>query len=164
MRTQQYRLLTVIVAAGLSICSNVYADNPHEIAHGKYLVEISGCNDCHTPGYGQSGAKTPEADWLVGDSLGFRGPWGTTYPANLRQFIGGLTENQWIAKARNLKTRPPMPWWALNAMTDKDLKAIFVYVKSLGVTAHAVPAYVPPGQTPHTAYIQWPAPPKLSKK
>ena len=26
----------------------------------------------------------PEAQWLTGDSLGWRGPWGTTYPECLK--------------------------------------------------------------------------------
>src|SRR4051794_39593567 len=53
-------------------------------ARGKYLVQIGGCNDCHTAGYAQNGGQTPTTDWLTGLPVGFRGPWGTSYPANLR--------------------------------------------------------------------------------
>lgn len=40
------------------------------IERGRYLVEIAGCNDCHTLGYAQSGGQVPESTWLTGDSLG----------------------------------------------------------------------------------------------
>ena len=55
-----------------------------QIERGRYLVKISGCNDCHTAGYAMTGGNIPESQWLMGDKLGWRGPWGTTYPANLR--------------------------------------------------------------------------------
>ena len=54
---------------------------------GRYLVKIAGCNDCHTTGYAEAGGKIPEKQWLTGDQLGFRGPWGTTYPINLRLYM-----------------------------------------------------------------------------
>ena len=71
-----------------SLCTSA-ADVPRvsdaeRIRQGRYLVEIAGCNDCHTAGYAPSGGKVPEAQWLTGDALGFAGPWGTTYPGNLR--------------------------------------------------------------------------------
>lgn len=31
-----------------------------ELERGHYLIKISGCNDCHTPGYRQSSGKIPE--------------------------------------------------------------------------------------------------------
>src|SRR5882672_998171 len=46
---------------------------------GSYLAVIAGCNDCHTPGYAESGGKVPESQWLTGTLLGWSGPWGTTY-------------------------------------------------------------------------------------
>ena len=49
-----------------------------DAARGKYLVQIAGCNDCHTPGFMQKGFDVPESDWLVGVPVGWRGPWGTT--------------------------------------------------------------------------------------
>jgi uncharacterized membrane protein len=41
-----------------------------EAARRKYLVQIAGCNDCHTPGYATSGGKVEEKLWLTGDQLG----------------------------------------------------------------------------------------------
>ncbi len=83
--------------------------NADQIQRGRYLVKITGCNDCHTPGYGLSGGKVPESLWLTGDKLGWRGPWGTTYAANLRLYMHGLSEAAWVKTAKNLKARPPMP-------------------------------------------------------
>ena len=127
---------------------------------GRYLVIIGGCNDCHTPNYAPSGGKVDEKEWLVGDTLGWRGPWGTTYPVNLRQYMQNIGEKEWVAKAKKLETRPPMPWFNLNQMTDNDLRAIHRYIRSLGPAGEAAPAYVPPTQEPKPPYITFPAPPK----
>lgn len=127
-----------------------------EIERGRYVVMIGGCNDCHTAGYGDIDAKTPENERLEGDTLGYRGPWGTTYPTNLRISIGNKTEAQWVKYAKTLSTRPPMPWFNVRAMTDADLRALYQYVKSLGVAGKAAPAFVPPGNQPKMPYVLWP--------
>ena len=96
-------------------------------------------------------------DRLKGDTLGFRGPWGTTYPANLRLLIGKMTEDQWLKYGKSLMTRPPMPWFNVRAMTEADLRAVYQYVKSMpGGAGIAAPAYVPPDKQPKPPYIQWP--------
>lgn len=50
-----------------------------DIKRGRYLVKTVGCNDCHTPAYGLKYGEVPEKDWLIGDQVGWKGPWGTTY-------------------------------------------------------------------------------------
>jgi mono/diheme cytochrome c family protein len=130
------------------------------IDRGRYLVKITGCNDCHTAGYAPTAGKVPESEWLTGDVLGFRGPWGTTYPSNLRQFMAKLSIDQWLAFAKKGETRPPMPWFNLRDMSDADLRAMYAYVRSLPVAGKPAPAYLPPDQQPAGPYIQWPAPPK----
>jgi len=131
-----------------------------QIDRGRYLSMISGCNDCHTPGYLFTEGKVPENLWLTGDKFGWRGPWGTTYAANLRSFVGAMTEDQWVALARSFKARPPMPWFDVNVMLDEDLKAIYQFIRYLGPGGDAAPAYVPPDQEPKTPYALFPAPPK----
>lgn len=131
-----------------------------QVQRGRYLVKITGCNDCHTAGYAEAGGKVPEPEWLKGDSLGWRGPWGTTYPVNLRLYMSGMTEAQWVRRAKTLETRPPMPWFALHDMSQQDLKAIYQYVKYLGPAGEPAPAFVAPGTEPRTAYIQFPQSPK----
>ena len=81
---------------------------PGDSARGKYLVDTSGCIDCHTPW--KMGAKDPEPDlsrhlsghpealkmppapvlpqgpWLVtmaATNTAFAGPWGVSFTANL---------------------------------------------------------------------------------
>ncbi|MDH4245230.1 MAG: hypothetical protein OEV38_15905, partial [Nitrospira sp.] len=58
---------------------------------GRYLIKIAGCNDCHTTSYAEAAGKIPEQDWLKGDSIGWRGPWGTTYASNLRLYMQNLS-------------------------------------------------------------------------
>ena len=131
-----------------------------QIQRGRYLVKVTGCNDCHTAGYAMSGGKVAESQWLTGDKLGWRGPWGTTYPVNLRLYMRDMTEAQWVQRAKTMETRPPMPWFALHDMSDQDLKAIYKYVRAIGPAGEPAPAYVPPHQEPKTPYVQFPAPPK----
>ena len=131
-----------------------------ELARGRYVVQLGGCNDCHTPGYGMSGGKVPEAQWLVGDAIGWQGPWGTTYPANLRLYFQSMSEAQWLKTAKSLKTRPPMPWFTLHEMTKSDLRAMYRFVRHLGPAGQPAPAYVPPGGNVATPVITFPAPPK----
>lgn len=134
--------------------------NGKYIERGRYLVKITGCNDCHTAGYAQNGGQVPEKEWLLGDRLGWRGPWGTTYPANLRVSMNGMSESDWIKTAQTVKMRPPMPWFALRDMSKEDLRSIYRFVRHLGPAGSAAPAYVPPDRTPPMPYVQFPAPPK----
>ena len=162
MSIEKSLLLIALTTVGFCTSILAFSSDLQQIdeSRGKYLIEIGGCNDCHTAGFAPSGGAIPEAKWLLGDLLGFRGPWGTTYPTNLRQYIQSFSEDEWVSYAKNMKTRPPMPWWALNAMTDGDLRAIYRYIKGLGFVKTTIPSYVPPGEDPNTPYIQWPEPPK----
>jgi mono/diheme cytochrome c family protein len=121
------------------------------IERGRYLVTISGCNDCHTPGYLEQGGKTPAGQWLMGSPVGYQGPWGTTYASNLRLVMSRMTEAQWLVHARQ-ERMPPMPWFNLEAMTDADLKAVYAFVRSLGAPGVPAPAYVAPGGKVTTPY------------
>jgi mono/diheme cytochrome c family protein len=127
---------------------------------GRYIVQVAGCNDCHTAGYIERNGAVPEQEWLKGSPLGWRGPWGTTYASNLRLYIDGMTEDQWLAVARALRSRPPMPWFNVQALTDTDLRSVYQFVRSLGPAGTAAPAFVPPGQPAPPPYVQFPEPPK----
>jgi len=155
---------TAAIAAAFAVTTAVAAGPPKSsdplVERGRYLTVIGGCNDCHTPSYAMSGGKVDEKQWLTGDALGWRGPWGTTYPVNLRLYMQTLAEKDWVAKAKKLETRPPMPWFALNHMTETDLRAIYRFIRTLGPAGDPAPAYVPPTQEPKPPYVTFPAPPK----
>ncbi len=129
------------------------------VERGRYVVEIGGCNDCHTPGYAMSDGKVPEREWLTGDRLGWQGPWGTTYPPNLRQFFARTSEAEWLKMARHANYRPPMPSPSLRAMSDEDLRALWHYVRSLGPGGETAPAYVGPERAPAGPVVRFPATP-----
>ena len=101
--TQTAAALALALAAGA-----VMAQSPDRVARGKYLVNTSGCHDCHTPF--KLGANGPEPDmsrmlsghpqdlkmppvtalpkgpWLVVSSAtntAHAGPWGVSFTANL---------------------------------------------------------------------------------
>ena len=130
-----------------------------EASRGKYLAQIAGCNDCHTPGYTGAAGKVDEKLWLTGDQLGWRGPWGTTYASNLRLRVKDMSADQFVKFARS-EFRPPMPWFNLRAMTDRDVKAIYAYLKHLGPAGQPAPQYVPADKTPVGPFVQFPEPPK----
>lgn len=98
-------------------------------ARGKYLVETSGCHDCHTPwamgpdgpapdmsralsGHPQSlqmppVPKLPEGPWLVisaASNTAYAGPWGVSFTANLtpdkETGLGKWTERNFIETIR----------------------------------------------------------------
>ena len=160
MTTPLAAVRVAIGALALAFTVPAARAEPGKIERGRYLVKIAGCNDCHTPGYAPSAGKVPESAWLTGDALGWSGPWGTTYPSNLRIALSKMSEAQWVKNARSVEYRPPMPWFALRDMKDQDLRAIYAFVRQLGPLGDPAPAYLPPGQAPKGPAVQFPAPPK----
>lgn len=134
---------------------------------GEYLVTILGCNDCHTPGtfYGSPDFTRR----LSGSELGWRGPWGVSYAANLTPDLdtglGYWSEQQIVdalrtginADGRTLTAA--MPWMNFSIMTDDDAFAIAAYLKSIPAVSHAVPKPVPPGQKVDGPIVEFPPPP-----
>ena len=53
----QAALLVILAWAALPGMA-IAAGKADEIKRGRYLVETSGCNDCHTPGYAQRTARS----------------------------------------------------------------------------------------------------------
>ena len=148
----------VVIAAGApaertAVAKKFAAATPQTpVERGRYLARTAGCNDCHTPHYPEKAGDVPEREWLTGVPVGFQGPWGTSYPANLRLVLNDMTEAQWLARARQ-PMRPPMPWFALRDMSDDDLRAIYAYVRTLGPAGVPAPAAAAPGARVDTPYI-----------
>ena len=155
-------VLGALLAVATSTCV-AFAGNTGKkdalLERGRYLAVIGGCRDCHTPGFFLSEGKVAEKEWLTGDRLGWNGPWGTTYAPNLRLFMANMTEKQWLGFAKTVKLRPPMPWYALNKMTDRDLRAVYRLTHRLGPAGEPAPEYLPPGKTPEGPYVIFPQPP-----
>lgn len=132
------------------------------LERGRYLVQITGCNDCHTHDYDTNAGKVDEKLWLTGNSLGWQGPWGTTYPPNLRTHMQLLTEDQWLVEARAREMLPPMPWYYFRVMSEEDLRSIYRFIRSLGPGGEPAPANLPPGTEPPLPVIKLVAPPGAS--
>jgi mono/diheme cytochrome c family protein len=123
---------------------------------GEYLTLVGSCNDCHTQGWSESQGKVPPGDRFAGLNVGFRGPWGTSYGKNLRTIVQRQSEDRWVETlktADNGDGKPPMPWWNTALMSDRDLRAMYRYVKSLGPKANGVPRALPAGREPTGPYI-----------
>ena len=113
------------------------------VEKGRFLVKRLGCNDCHTNGYLQSKGNIPENKWLTGDTVGWRGPLGTSYGLNLRLLFDTFKEEEWVEMAKTLTSRPPMPHTILNAMNNDDLRAIYWFIRYLGPSGKPAPAFEP---------------------
>jgi mono/diheme cytochrome c family protein len=148
-------IVAALIASGAEAQEKV-AKASADVNRGRYLVATSGCNDCHTPGYPVSGGKVDEKLWMTGDKLGWRGPWGTTYASNLRLTASRMTETQFVALARSPQLRPPMPWFVLRDMNERDVRAIYRYLKHAGPAGEPAPAYLPPDKTPNPPFVQFP--------
>ena len=148
-----------LVAGALLIVSSLAQAQDSKVQRGRYMVLTGHCNNCHTAGYAQREGNVAEKDWLMGSGAqGWRGPWGTTYASNLRINVNAMSEDDWLGYMKNLKARPPMPWWSTRATTDEDLRAMHAYIKQLGPAGAPAQPYLPPDQEPKPPYIQYPAP------
>ncbi|MBL8446333.1 MAG: cytochrome C [Zoogloeaceae bacterium] len=158
MKLPTSTLFAAIVLAAVHVPAQAGA-NDREVARGRYLVQVSGCNDCHTDGYMPRSGKVPEAEWLQGSGMGFAGPCGVTYASNLRLIVQDMSAETWRAHAR-AERRPPMPWFNLARMSDGDLNAIYRYLKHAGPAGVPAPTAIAPGQPIPTAHIVFvPQPP-----
>jgi mono/diheme cytochrome c family protein len=123
---------------------------------GEYLTLVGSCNDCHTQNWVESKGKVDPADRFAGMNVGFRGPWGTVYGKNLRQIAQHITEDRWVrilTTADSGEGEPPMPWWNTAKMNERDLRAMYRYIRSLGPKPNGIPRGLPPGKEPTGPYI-----------
>ena len=136
------------------------------IARGRYLVTVTGCNDCHTPGTLFGAADTTRL--LSGSEVGWKGPWGVSIARNLtpdmETGIGSWTEDQIVTGIREGRRpdgsplMPPMPWPDFAALTDDDAHAVAQYLKSSPAVRHPVPAKVTDAKAFKGPVIPFPPP------
>lgn len=133
-----------IVPAGVQL--NLAGKNRALVGLGSYIVNTTGCNECHThPAYAPGGDPfkgEPEmvnaAQYLSGGRM-----FGPFVSANLTpDFAGrpaGLTLQQFVQTLRtgHNPNDPPgeiiqvMPWPAFGKKTDRDLTAIYEFLRSI---------------------------------
>jgi mono/diheme cytochrome c family protein len=116
-----------------------------QIARGRYLVVISGCSDCHTPGalLGSPDMKR----YLGGSDVGFSIPGagvfvGQNLTPDKETGIGSWTSDQIVTTIRTGTTpdgrtlSPVMPYPALSHLTDEDAQAVAAFLKSIPAVDH----------------------------
>lgn len=98
-------------------------------------------------------APAATGPWLWGGAAtntAFWGPWGVSYAANLtpdaQTGIGGWRAEDFIQTMRTGKhlgvgrqVLPPMPWSSFGQLTDRDLIAVFSYLKAQPPIRNLVP-------------------------
>ena len=160
------RLLGGLTMAVVLLASTAAMAND-AVKRGAYLVHITGCGDCHTPGYFLG--KPDLAHPLSGSDVGFEVPglgifWGPNLTPDPETGLGKWSAADIIAAVRTgvtpdgQKLAPVMPSAGFAALTDADADAIAAYLKSLPPTRRAVNAPVKPGEKPTGLYFKILAP------
>lgn len=142
------------------------------VDRGRYLVNITGCHDCHSP---KSQGMTPDPTRLLSgrpsttkmptkadgeihtslDLTAWWGPWGQTVASNLTPDTAtglpsrGYNEKTFVATMRSGKkpngtaVLPPMPIEVYQNLTDDDLRSIWMYLATLKPIRNAILAGIP---------------------
>ena len=138
-----------------------------QIERGRYLTQIGGCGDCHTPGHFLGNPDMSR--FLGGSDVGFEVPGvGIVYGPNLTPDdatgLGAWTADQIVDAIRTGATPegrglvPVMPWPNLAALSDEDAYAIAAYLQSLDPVSNNVPGPVPAGE-PAPSFVMRVVPP-----
>jgi mono/diheme cytochrome c family protein len=121
-------------------------DRSDAVRYGEYLAgPVAHCMDCHTP-RGTDGRPDRERPGAGG--MAFRGPWGTSFAANLTPDpdtgIGRLDDGQIVAAIHGARrdgqrVLPPMPTaHYTGGIPEADLRAIVAYLRTLRPVRNAV--------------------------
>jgi mono/diheme cytochrome c family protein len=145
--------VTVIGLAGAATTAPPTAAERGVLERGRFLVTYGGCNECHTPGWVESDGRLPASRWMTGSTVGFRGPWGTIYPANVRLWFRESSEADWLHAVETRGGHPPMKWTDLRALSIADRRAIYRFIRSLGPAGTPAPNDLQPGVEPNTPYL-----------
>ena len=160
---------SVIVAISVVTSRDAVAQDA-QIKRGKYLVTLSGCNDCHTPGY--FFGKPDLARFLGGSEVGFEIPGlGVFHGPNLTP-DGDTGIGKWsteeivtaITKGKRPDGRelaPIMPSHAYANLTSEDSRAIAAFLKGLPPVKNKVPGPFGPNDKP-TSFVMKIVPPEAA--
>lgn len=126
-----------------------------QVARGKYLATMSGCNDCHTPGY--FFGNPDDTKFLGGSDVGFEIPGlgvfvGRNITPDEETGIGKWTTKQIVTAIQTgqrpdgRELAPIMPWHAFAQLTPEDAGAIAAFLQSIKPVKNAVPGPFKPGE------------------
>ena len=137
---------------------NVFGTKPDKtdmVKYGQYLVQSSGCADCHTPMV--KGEPVPGKEFAGGFSVNLT-PTNISTTANItpdpETGIGKLSKEDFLNKFRAFRnpsafvTVQPdqfqtfMPWQLFSGMTDEDLGAIYEYLRTIKPVNNKVEKFV----------------------
>jgi mono/diheme cytochrome c family protein len=154
------QIVTVAGAALLTACGPSTTPGD-KVKRGEYLVTITACADCHTPG---ALLGKPELDKVLsGGNVGLQiAELGTFFPPNLTNDdvtgLGKWSEDD-IVKAVRTGVRPDgrqiapvMPYGSYARLTDEDAHAMAAYLKSLAPISNKVLGPFGPNETPTGPY------------
>ena len=122
--------------------------------HGAYLARMAVCIECHTPRDDQGNVRSG-MDFAGGTALTYAGR-KTVFSANITPAVNGIpyyTEDLFLEAIRTGKVRARtldamMPTHFFRNMTDRDLKDIYAYLKTLTPVDHYVDNTLPPTPCP----------------
>ena len=147
------------IAAVLALPTTTLAAGTADLAHGKYLVEVMGCGDCHTPGYFLG--KPDMTRFLGGSDVAFEIPGlgafvGRNLTPDKATGLGDWTDAQ-IAAAITTGVRPDGRELApimlsrdFATLTPEDAASIVAFLRTIPPVEHAIPGPFGPGTTAST--------------
>lgn len=150
----------VLLAALALVPARADAAGPQDqVERGRYLTEMMGCNDCHTPGYFLG--KPDMAHRLSGSEVAFEIPGmgafaGPNLTPDKATGLGAWSDAEIDTVMRTgvrpdgRTLAPSMPWRSFASMSAEDMAAIIAYLRSLPATERKVPGPFGPGETSNT--------------
>jgi mono/diheme cytochrome c family protein len=115
------------------------------VLYGGYLVNAAGCVDCHS--------KTDKGSVIAGTEFGggmeFRQPSGIVRSPNItadgQTGIGSWSSDMFVARFKAFAMNTAMPWTMYAGMSEKDLKSIYAYLRSVKKINNQVVVFSPGG-------------------
>jgi mono/diheme cytochrome c family protein len=150
-------LMSVALATAVVFLPQQAFAQSAQIKRGLYLVNIGGCNDCHTPGSFLGKRDTTRT--LAGSDVGFGIPGmgvfvGPNLTPDKETGLGNWTNEQIVTAIRTGKRpdgrmlAPVMPYNDFAALTKEDALTIAAYLKSLPAISNKVPGPFGPADKP----------------
>jgi mono/diheme cytochrome c family protein len=138
------------------------------VAYGKYLTNVAGCGECHTPITKGNGPPQKIKGMEYAGGFEFPVSWGLVRSPNItpdtETGIGKWTREQFIGKFKSyagedkkkIEMKPPytkayhqslMPWTMYAGMTESDLASMYAYLRTLQPVHNQIEKYSETGAT-----------------